>query len=82
MARNPVAFVESAALDHEAEYRALVERATLRLQELRGRPADSAALHGFEFSLQKLRSSRPFFLGPNVKHEVGHGFHSMGLAAV
>jgi hypothetical protein len=69
VARNPVAFSEGAALDHEAEYRALAERANLRLRELQGL-GDRISLRDFAASLQKLRSSRPFFLGPNVKHEV------------
>ncbi|KAG2452447.1 hypothetical protein HYH02_002689 [Chlamydomonas schloesseri] len=64
-AANPAAYSEEAAEAAEAAYRALAERAKLRLRRLLAEPTtDQAAARQLQNAVMELGSFRPFFLPP------------------
>ncbi|KAG2452450.1 hypothetical protein HYH02_002692 [Chlamydomonas schloesseri] len=64
-AANPAAYSEEAAEAAEAAYRALAERAKLRLRRLLAEPTtDQAAARQLQNAVRELGSQRPFFQSP------------------
>ncbi|GLC40789.1 hypothetical protein PLESTB_000022500 [Pleodorina starrii] len=66
-AANPAAYHEEVAEAAEAAYRALSERAQLKLRKLQQEPTtQEAPLRQLEGALRELTSQRPFFLPPVI----------------
>lgn len=72
---NPVAFIEESAKNAEAQYRALSEKARLRLAELTSQLEQERSTQEFRSAVLSINLHRPVFLPPVMPTEIHQRGH-------